>query len=167
MKKIILLRHAKSSWDNIRLKDHDRPLAKRGEEASALVGKFLKEMKLIPDYIICSTAKRAKMTIELVLKVFDKKIKIDYNPLIYEDDTNDIIELISKTDESINTLMIVGHNPGIELLVEKLTHKLFPYTKFSTAGIAVVELNIDKWKKIKKTNGKLALFKSPKKIKKE
>jgi len=162
MKRLILLRHAKSSWDNPGLTDHDRPLAKRGILDAPKIGKFLESNNIIPELIICSTALRAKETLNLVYNEIKKNVKIIFNESIYNSNSNELVNLISGTDNDITKLMIIGHNPDLEYLVEILTDKDFPYTKYSTAGLAIIDFSIDNWLSITDTVGNLKIYKTPK-----
>ncbi len=165
MKKLILFRHAKSSWDDSTISDHDRPLAEKGIKTAPIMGKFAKKEKLIPDKIICSTAVRARQTLDLFIKTAGIKVETEYNECIYSQDKTKIIKIIQSQEDALRSIMIVGHNPDLEELVEYFTGETFPYPKFSTAGIAVLEFNVDSWKKVEEKKGKLVIFKSPKMLK--
>jgi len=164
---LILLRHAKSSWEHEHLDDFDRPLADKGIKACKTIRDYIENKKLFPDLIICSSSDRTKETISLIFKNNLNKLKIIYSGELYLSNVNKIINIISRTNDKIKRLMIVGHNPEMELLVEKITGKEFPYEKFNTAGLAILELNIKSWAEIKSKTGKLSLFITPKLIRKE
>ncbi len=163
---LILLRHAKSSWEHEDLDDYDRPLAERGIKDCKAIRDYINEQGLYPDLIICSASKRTKDTINLVYKNNLNKLKIIYLKELYQNGINTIINAIAKTDNKIKTIMIAGHNPEMELLVENITGKDFPYEKFSTAGLAILDLEIKSWNEIKGKTGKLKLFITPQKIRK-
>lgn len=165
MLRVILFRHAKSSWANANLSDFERSLAKRGIDDIPKIANFLKESNLLPDIITCSTSKRTRMTHSLFIKTIKKDIKTIFEDIIYEGDDEDIIDIISQTSSKYNSHMIIGHNPDMETLVEELTGKEFPYSKFSTASIAVIDFKTDKWEDILELKGKLTLFMSPKMLK--
>lgn len=162
MKKLILIRHAKSSWDDASIKDHDRILSERGLNDAPLVGKFLNKKNIIPDFVITSTAKRAAQTTEYVLKELDKDIRIRYDKNLYLTGSGKIIDIISKIEDDIKVLMVIGHNPDMPVLVERLTNKHFLHPKFSTAGVAIIDFEIESWSEIKSTHGNLELFITPK-----
>ena len=164
MKELLLLRHAKSSWKDQNIEDFYRPLKERGKNDASIMGEYIKQTDLIPQYILCSSAIRTKETLDIILNKinFDNKIKIDYTNELYEADVFDILKVISQIENKFNKVMIIGHNPGMEETVLELTQKPFPFPKFSTCGLALIELNIDYWKDIKKVKGILKLFKSPK-----
>ena len=163
MKKLILIRHAKSSWDDSFIKDHDRTLSERGLNDAPLVGKFLNKKNIIPDLILTSTAKRASNTAELILnEIDDKNVKIKYDKNIYLTGPGKIIDIISNIENDIKILVVVGHNPDMQMLVERLTNKHFPHLKFSTAGVAIIDFEIESWNEIKTTHGVLEIFLTPK-----
>src|ERR1044072_9796764 len=119
-KKLLLLRHAKSSWDDPSLSDYDRPLNNRGKQNASTMGNFLKKENLIPDLIISSPAKRANKTADIIAKKsgYDKTIlesKVLYAATI--DDYRDVIQNIKNEYKSV---LLVGHNPTIEDVVERV-----------------------------------------------
>ncbi len=164
MKELLLLRHAKSSWKQPDLEDFYRPLKQKGINDASIIGEYIKQIDLIPQYIVCSDSVRTKDTLDIILKKinFKNNIKFSYNHSLYEASVDDILKVISQIDNEFNRVMIVGHNPGMEDTVLKLTQKPFPFPKFSTCGLALLELNIDNWKDIKNSKAILKLFKSPK-----
>ena len=162
MKKLILIRHAKSSWDDSFIKDHDRILSERGLTDAPLIGKFLYKKNIIPDLILASTAKRASKTAELVLEELGDDVRIKYDKNIYLTGPGKITDIISKVENDIKTLLLVGHNPDMHVLVERLTNKHFLHPKFSTAGVAIIDFEIESWNEIKSTHGNLELFITPK-----
>ena len=103
MKTLLILRHAKSSWKHPELSDHDRPLNKRGRHDAPLIGHLLKEKGLVPDLIISSTAVRAK----------DTALVVGASPDVYIQAISDVAG-----DNNYSTLLVVGHNPGLEELIE-------------------------------------------------
>lgn len=162
-KTIILMRHAKSSWDDTDLSDHERPLNKRGMRDAPAMGKFLKNKGYFPEMIISSTAKRTRMTLKLFLEGFNlENVIIDYDRRIYENSASEILDIINKEiHTTIDTLMILGHNPDMENLTTYLSGHYLPVNKFSTASIAILEFPVLKWSQIEPGNGKLVLFQSP------
>ena len=123
MKQIYILRHAKSSWDNSNLSDFDRPLADRGISDAKKMSKFLKDMNIKIDKVLCSNAIRAKETFDLTADGFNFEIdKATYLDKLYFGDTTTIIQDLKELDESLNNILIVGHNPTLHYLVEILTN---------------------------------------------
>ncbi len=148
MKKLIIMRHAKSDNSDFSLKDIERPLNKRGEKDAPKMGKKLQSMNILPDLIISSPAKRAKQT----AKLFAKEINYDKKIIIHDDlyfgDENDIINVISEVENDIQTLMIVSHNPTMESLTTVLSEEN-DYYQFKTATVCVLSTYAKKWNNIK------------------
>ena len=155
MKKLLLLRHAKSSWEDVSLRDFDRPLNERGQRAAPLVGKFMREKKIRPDLVICSPAKRTRETIALVLKAAGTEPLLRYDERIYEASVGQLVEVVSQIEDDKTEVMLVGHNPGFENLLERLTGETI---RMSTATLARIALNADKWSEAAMMRGQLELF---------
>jgi phosphohistidine phosphatase len=152
MKTLLLLRHAKSSWKDSALKDFDRPLNKRGLKAAPLIGKAMRKRKLQPDLIVSSTATRASQTTELVIEAGALTGELRYDERIYEASTVRLFEIICGIDKPVNSVMLVGHNPGFEELVAVLTDE---NSRMKTATLAVIELKVDDWNEARAGKGKL------------
>jgi len=146
MKTLLLMRHAKSSWDHAGLTDHERPLNKRGQKAAPLMGRLLKEKDLVPEIIISSTAVRAQETAALVQEASEYTGKIQSIADIYEAAPSTYIKIIKTIENQYQRVLVIGHNPGMESLVTKLTGL---YERFPTAAIAHLELPIDHWTDLK------------------
>lgn len=130
MKTLLLMRHAKSSWANPGMQDHDRPLNKRGERDAPAMGRWLKLQELIPDRIICSSAKRTCQTAEAIATIIDCQIEVvDQLYLANLRTWNQVLLNITNGE----TLLAIGHNPGIEEFVENVSGN---YEQMPTAAIA-------------------------------
>ena len=137
MKEIYVLRHAKSSWDNSNLSDFERPLADRGISDAKKMSKFLKDMNIKIDKVLCSNAIRAKETFDLTADGFNFEIdKATYLDKLYFGDTTIIIKDLKELDESLNNILIVGHNPTLHYLVEILTNESI--NRFTTCNLATI-----------------------------
>tara|TARA_B100001564_G_scaffold351408_1_gene357222 strand:- start:779 stop:1273 length:495 start_codon:yes stop_codon:yes gene_type:complete len=137
MKEIYVLRHAKSSWDNSNLSDFERPLADRGISDAKKMSKFLKDMNIKIDKVLCSNAIRAKETFDLTADGFNFEIdKATYSDKLYFGDTTTIIQDLKELDESLNNILIVGHNPTLHYLVEILTNESI--NRFTTCNLATI-----------------------------
>ena len=137
MKEIYVLRHAKSSWDNSNLSDFDRPLADRGISDAKKMSNFLKDMNIKIDRVLCSNAIRAKETFDLTADGFNFEIdKATYSDKLYFGDTTTIIQDLKELDESLNNILIVGHNPTLHYLVEILTNESI--NRFTTCNLATI-----------------------------
>ncbi|MBF0191092.1 MAG: histidine phosphatase family protein [Magnetococcales bacterium] len=121
-RQLIIMRHAKSAWDTDAASDFDRPLAKRGLQDAPRMGQWLLDQDLIPDFIVSSPALRAKQTILEVCKVLDiKKKAVQWDARIYGAGTEELIEVLTELPKQTRIAMIVGHNPGLEMLVSYLS----------------------------------------------
>ncbi len=118
---LVLTRHAKSSWDNLHLTDHDRPLSKRGREDAMLIAKYLATYKFTFKTILCSTSIRTSETLEIFLKYIYKVDQIKYVYDLYHASAETIRKEITTLDTD-GTYMLLGHNPGIEDFLRNL-HK--------------------------------------------
>jgi len=163
MKKLLIMRHAKSCWKNSDLTDHERPLKKRGRNDAKRMGKLLKSKKITPDIIICSTAVRAQETADYVVEGMKYKNEIVFTDALYMAEPKDILSAIIDHAKNQKTVLIIGHNPGSEAFLQILTGKV---ESLPTASIAYITAKIDKWKDIAKCEGvKLKKLWRPKDIK--
>ncbi|MEZ5345581.1 MAG: histidine phosphatase family protein [Pyrinomonadaceae bacterium] len=159
MKRLFVLRHAKSSWDHPGLSDFERPLNDRGKKAAPFMGELMLDKEFDPEIVLSSPAKRAKKTAKLVRENGLITGEIVFDERIYGAGTNSLIHILAETGEEFSSAMIVGHNPGFEGLVEVLTGQ---YERMPTAALAVIELDIEKWSEIASGCGKLAEILRPK-----
>lgn len=148
MKRLIVMRHAKSDWSEDVNSDFDRPLNNRGLKAAPFMGEKLKELNIVPDLILSSSANRAKTTAELFAEANGYKNQIQFIDDFYYGIDEDIINTVKKVDNSVNDLMIVGHNPIMEELVYKLTNE-DDFIIFKTATIVVLSVPVKKWSGLK------------------
>jgi phosphohistidine phosphatase len=149
VKTLLLLRHAKSSWDEPTVADFDRPLAARGRRDAPRLGRFLGSSGVVPDFVLCSTAKRARETWKLVAKAAKYDGRVDYADQVYEATTERLVRLVRSLPAEAETAMLVGHNPGFEDLIHMLCTPdgrmglLVP-----TGTLACVELGVDRWETV-------------------
>jgi len=143
MKTLLLLRHAKSSWKHPELADHDRPLNERGKRTAPLMGVLLRDEDLIPDLILCSSAVRAHITALLVAKACAYMGEIKKTRKLYLAEPQDYIEVLRHVDEKHACALVVGHNPGMEMLIEALTGEAMA---MPTAALAYTELSLKRWR---------------------
>jgi phosphohistidine phosphatase len=153
MKTLLVMRHAKSSWREANIADHDRPLNKRGKRDAPRMGQLMREESLMPDLILTSSAKRALSTAKLAAEVVGYEGEILVSRDLYAAGPDEIIELLCELPEVCNTVLIVGHNPGFEELVDTLTDEA---PGMPTAALACIELDIDEWEAVgKEASGSL------------
>jgi phosphohistidine phosphatase len=159
MKTLLLLRHAKSSWDHPELHDHDRPLNKRGNKEAPIVGKYLKENDLVPDLILSSTARRARDTARAVLEESGFSGEIDLRQDLYLSDAACYIDILRSLPDDASRVLVVGHNPDLEELLTLLTDATQHIT---TATLAHIDLPISSWQELNEaTDGRLQNIWSP------
>ncbi len=161
MKKLYLIRHAKSSWKNPGLEDFERPLSKRGLKDAATMGKILKKASLKPDMVITSPARRAQETAEIIVD----KIGFSIDRVVLEDDvydatTYELIEIINNLDDQLDTVVLFGHNPGMTNLANLLNE--VEIDNIPTCGIFVIEFDVKSWKKVSEKSGSFVSFDIPK-----
>ncbi len=161
MKILFVLRHAKSSWKDSTLQDFERPLNGRGRRAAELISEFIKKKEIKPDLILCSPAVRARETIEIVLKAARLKVELRYDQRIYEAGPVRLLEVISQIEDDKDAVMLVGHNPGLEELVQVVTDQT---GRIGTANLAKIVFGTTKWRKIVEKKGRLDWLVRPKEL---
>lgn len=161
MKTLFLLRHAKSSWNDASLTDFERPLNERGQHAAPLIGEFMRRQKLRPDLILCSPAERARQTIALINQAAAFKAELRYDERIYAATRARLQAIISQIDDSVGKVLLVGHNPGLEELIESLTGEVL---RMPTAALAHITLNIERWSETREQCGQLIRQIKPKEL---
>ena len=157
MKQLLLIRHAKSSWDDLSLDDLDRPLNKRGKREATLLGQYLKRNSINPQMIFSSPAKRAYKTAKRISNElgFQKKmIKID--KIIYSGSKSDLVELIGSIDKKIDHVFIIGHYPSLMELGNYLTASNFD--KMLTCGFILIDFKTKFWEDIGHMRGNIVLI---------
>ncbi|MCH8903951.1 MAG: histidine phosphatase family protein [Bacteroidetes bacterium] len=163
IKILYLTRHAKSSWKDQMLSDFERPLKKRGRKDAKLIGKVLNDRGIIPDLILSSPANRALSTaIILADKMNYPRDDIQTNEDIYETGMSRIMEILNGLSDSLETIMIVGHNPTFTNLANYLSDKSFD--NVPTCGIVAIGFE-ESWSEISRESGKVLFFEYPKKYK--
>ena len=145
MKNLFLLRHAKSSWDNAALGDFDRPLSKRGISNAIQLSEYIQKHSISFDLVLASPSERTQSTLDLALSSFDPIPTIIFKESIYHASASSLTQLITEQDDEINNLLIIGHNPGLHILIETLTNESI--VKFPTCAFAKIT-NFNHWKDI-------------------
>ena len=159
MKTLYILRHAKSDWDNSDLSDFERPLNKRGYGDAPLMGEVLKKNRFQPDLILSSPAKRAAQTATLVKQSAEIGGEIKFDERIYEASPARLLEVVGEQSSENDSILLIGHNPGLEGLIKFLTGDLQP---MPTAALAVIDLEIENWNEINSVKGDLRMLIRPK-----
>lgn len=162
MKTLLVLRHAKSSWSDSALDDHERPLNKRGRRDAPRMGKLVREHGLTPDAIISSDAVRARLTAEAVAEAAGYAADIRFEDALYAASAADIRAVLRTVTKTATTVMVVGHNPGLEELIAQLTRE---QPDLPTAALVRIVLPIDRWRDLEEsTRGRLLGVWRPKEI---
>jgi phosphohistidine phosphatase len=165
---LFLLRHAKSSWSNPVLPDRERPLATRGMNDAPLLGKAMAERGIDPELVLCSSARRTRDTLDLVLPELRVEPKVVYDDALYHASPAKMLEMLHAIQPGANRVMLVGHNPELQAFALDLVGSGPKHfrdrlgTKYPTAGLAVINFASGLWKSIAVNSGTLNLFLSPK-----
>lgn len=161
MKRLTLVRHAKSSWKDTTLADRDRPLSGRGKRDAPRMGAQLAAIDIAPDIILVSPARRTRKTASLIageIPDADRRILID--PALYEASAAVLLERVRALDESWRHVMLIGHNPGLTDLVNQLT--AIGIDNLPTCGVLVADLDVASWCGVEPGCGSVALYLTPK-----
>jgi phosphohistidine phosphatase len=170
MRRLMLLRHAKSDWSSPGMADRDRPLNARGIADARTMNVYFARHALAPELVLCSPAKRTRQTMDAIVKGWPKDVELTFADKLYEATPETIISLIRAAPPAVHALLVIGHNPGMHeaarLLVaagdverrEKLSEK------FPTAALAVIDFPIDAWSKLHRESGRLDRYVTPKAI---
>lgn len=165
MKTLLLMRHAKSSWKFTELADHERPLNKRGRRDAPLMGQFLQERELVPQRILSSTAARARQTAEAVAESANYRGDILYLDKLYMAEADEYIAALRELPDELERVMVIGHNPGLETLLQVLSDRI---ESLPTAVVAHINLPIEKWSQLNgQTTGEMVEIWSPKEVREE
>ena len=163
MKKLFIVRHAKSSWDYPELDDYDRPLNKRGKRNAPEMGQRLAKRNIKPDVMVTSPAKRAAATARRIAEEISfPRSNIQQESLMYHGSIRNMIEVIRSTSDHSNILMIFGHNPGLTDLTNHLSGS--DIYNIPTCGIAEIDFDIASWQEVGDGKGSLISFDYPKNI---
>lgn len=162
-RQLILFRHAKSDWDTSWSSDHARPLAKRGVNAAKKMGRFLAASGHLPDLIISSTARRAINTVELAAEAGHWENVIMKTDRLYGTSPGSVIELLHEQDETINSIMLVGHEPVWSDLASLLMGG--GQIRFPTATMCAVNIHSQDWASVKPGSAELSWMIKPKLLK--
>jgi len=166
MKRLIVTRHAKSSWDNLNLSDHDRRLNKRGREATGLIGGWLKLQSYIPDQILASTATRCVETWEGIGIEMECDAPVTYESGLYHSSAEVILNFLHKATG--DTVLLTAHNPGIGEFASRIVSDTPDHPRFygyPSGATTVVEFDVKDWAKVGFGTGQLLGFVVPSELK--
>ena len=160
MKKLYLIRHAKSDWSNPALDDFDRPLNKRGKKNVLFMGQILHKKDVSPDLIISSPAYRARTSAKKIAKEINYHKKIVFNEYLYQASFKTILEIVNFTENTYDEIFIIGHNPSLNVLA----FYLIDFNEnIPTSGIVEIEFSCNSWREVNKSNAKFVSFEYPRK----
>jgi phosphohistidine phosphatase len=167
MTTLLLLRHAKSSWDDPALGDFDRPLTERGRKAARRMGEIVAERSLLPDLVVCSPARRARETCDRAVAAFGRPVEVRSEDRLYLASPQTLLEIARALPDSAARAMLIGHNPGLERFARGLAGSAEGdnlqrlETKFPTAALAVLEFGGHRWHNLKAGGARLTEFLTP------
>lgn len=170
MKTLALFRHAKSDWSDPSLDDFARPLNPRGSSAAARMAAEFAALGLEPSLILCSPARRARETLALILPAFAHEMLIRLEQRLYMASDEEMLTFIREVDDAVPSLLVIGHNPGMQGLAVSLAGKgdsqslTALQAKFPTAALALFSLPDKPWRKLKPQEGNLKAFVIPKSL---
>jgi phosphohistidine phosphatase len=162
MKNLLLMRHAKSSWKNVSVPDHQRPLNKRGKHDAPRMGKYLREQGITLDAIVCSTAVRARETAKGFLQEYTFEGEVQYFDDLYQADPETIIAILKQLPDTVDVVMVIGHNPGLDDFLEIVCDEC---GHMPTACIADIKYPIERWFDLHvATRGEVIHFWTPREV---
>ena len=168
MKRLILLRHAKSNWDDPIKRDFDRPLNAKGKRAAETMGEHMQEEGIMFDAMIASPAIRVVETLESVAKGYGEMIEPEWDRRAYLASNTMLFDIVHEADDAAGALLLSGHNPGLEDLVLLLvpdnkgnTARAAVEEKFPTCALAEMEFDVESWADIVPGTGKLLRYVRP------
>ncbi len=160
MRKLLLIRHAKSSWADHELDDHERPLNERGERDSFTMARYLADNDEGIDVIFSSTATRALDFAQIIAELSDVSMVPDLS--FYTFDEDELMEILRSLPDQAETVAIVAHNPAVHQIANRLSDN--ELEKFPTAAVASFNCYIEQWSEINESNCELTYFQTPKKV---
>jgi phosphohistidine phosphatase len=167
MKRLYLLRHAKSSWDDPTLADHDRPLAPRGRRAAKVMAEHARRERIAPELVLCSPSRRTRQTLTLIAPGLEEGTDVQIKPELYAATAADLLEALRKVPDEVESVMLIGHNPGIQDLALSLARDRPEIArvrgKFPTAALATLELTAS-WRELAPRTAELVSFVKPKEL---
>jgi phosphohistidine phosphatase len=168
MKRLTLFRHAKSGWDEPVTRDFDRPLNAKGKRAAQTMGRHMREQGLAFDRIVASPAVRVIETLEAMFDGYGKRLTPVWDRRIYLASAATLLEVVQDTPDAVGSLLLVGHNPGLEDLVLALVPdaaddiaRVAVEEKYPTASLAQIDFDQAHWDNVGPRDGKLGRFVRP------
>ncbi len=171
MKRLLLLRHAKTEPAGAGIEDHERELTERGRTDAPKLGRYVRDCGYTPDLILSSTSSRTTQTVELVTDALEGTRRIDYLEALYLAEPEIILSIVRLAADTLKSVMVVGHNPGLEQIATLLAREPVKRKerdrfdlieeKFPTAALAVLDFDVTRWRDIAPGQGMLKDFVRP------
>jgi phosphohistidine phosphatase len=165
---VMLLRHGKSSWSDPTLADLDRPLAPRGERASRSIGKYIGRKKIRPALVLCSPSLRTRQTLETIESSLGKGPAVKVEPRLYAASEGELLERLRALPESVDSVMLIGHNPGLHELARVLASGGADLSrleeKFPTGALATLVVDSESWAALGPGDGELVDYVVPRQL---
>ena len=165
---LYLLRHAKSSWANQTLPDRDRPLARRGRRDAKRIAKYLGRLEIAPELVLCSSAERTRETLDLLRPALGTASTVSLETELYAASADELLERIRTVPEAVGSVMVIGHNPGLQnlalLLASDGAELKRLEAKFPTAALATLALANTTWRRLSQSDAALAAYVVPKQL---
>ena len=163
-RRVVVMRHAKSSWDDPSLADHDRPLSKRGRKALGRLHDHIEELGLRPDLVLCSSSRRTSETLDGIRDVLGRQARTNSDPTLYGAGAEQLLSMLRRLDDHVTTVVLIGHNPGaadlVDLLAADPTTGSAAIDAFPTAAVAVLSV-AGPWTAIRPSCASLESFWTP------
>ena len=165
MKRVYLLRHAKSSWKDDSVADRDRPLAGRGRRAAKAMAGHLEAEEIRPDLVLCSPARRTRETLQLLEGAFGDRVEARVDEALYGASEPELLTRLKELPNEVGSVMLIGHNPGLEQLALALASDgeglARMREKYPTAALATIDLPAERWSAIERGSGELVGYVRP------
>ncbi|MBB4301848.1 phosphohistidine phosphatase [Rhodobium orientis] len=173
MPRLLLLRHAKSSWLNPSLDDFDRPLNERGRAAAPVMGMYMAREGFKPDHVLCSSSRRTRETLACVLPHFKGEETVAFRDDLYDSSEDSYLEIIREHGGNAGNLLVVGHNPATRETARTLIAagskdlRARIDEKYPTASLTVIDFDVPTWADILPRSGRIAAFMRPRDLQME
>ena len=170
MKRLITFRHAKSGWDQPALRDFDRALNEKGRRAAATMGRYMRQQGLVFDYVIASPAVRVAETLDAMFDGYGHRLSPGWDRRVYLASAPMLLEVVHEAPDDAESLLLVGHNPGLEELVlslsadhgeEEMATRDAVGEKYPTASVAEIVFDIEHWRDVATGRGRIVRFVRP------
>ena len=170
MRRLLLLRHAKTERDSPSGLDRDRRLDARGREDAPVIGDYMREHKLVPDLALVSPATRTRQTFELLAPALATEVEADFIGDLYGADAREVLQIVRAADADAKSILVIGHNPGLHELSLLLIGKAKAEDReeldenLPTSGLVVFKFTVDDWSDVAVRHGTLERFVSPRRL---